>query len=747
MLILTFAKLTSQELEWANSLGGANGDVGNSIVTDNSGNVYVTGYFIGTSDFDPGVGTYNLVSNGSADIFFAKYSKNGDLVWAKSIGGVGIDISESIEIDATGNVYITGTYSNTVDFDPSAGTQNLTSNGNTDVFYAKYKNNGDLVWAKSIGGVGVDQASSIDIDASGNVHIVGVFNGTVDFNPDAGILNITSNGSTDIFFSKYNRNGNLIWANSIGSVGNDVGSSIKIDALGNVYITGSFTNTADFDTGIGTFNLISNGGYDIFFAKYNSLGKLNWAKSVGGIDNDRSIELELDSKGRIYITGFFNNTVDFNPDIGTFDLTSIAQDIFFAKYSNYGELFWARGIGGGILDQGTSIVTDALGNVYITGFFRGTADFDPSTNTLNLTSAGNSDIFYTKYNERGSLEWAKSIGDNSVDQGNSILVDASGYVYIVGVYSGTADFDPGAGTTNLTSAGGTDVFYAKYNQFELATITTNAISLIGPNSALSGGIISNDGYAFVTARGVVWDINPNPTIALSTKTNNGTGTGSFVSSITGLNNNTTYYVRAYATNSEGTSYGIEYTFTTTTSIELDGNQDGILDSTQNYVYTFKYFDIFDFTNTKLMTIVDLNNYTLSEVSSSKPIELSYYYPYGFINFKVQASQTQVKIYFHGTSSFAGYNYRKLFADNLMRNYDFAEFGSEILGGSTVATVTLTLIDGGIGDSDGIVNGIITDPGGPAILASTNIPTLSEWARIVLISMLLILGVWKIRKYV
>ncbi|MBW8050176.1 MAG: T9SS type A sorting domain-containing protein [Cytophagales bacterium] len=175
-------------------------------------------------------------------------------------------------MDASGNAYITGDFYGTADFDPGAGVQNLTSVGVRDIFFAKYDANGNYLWAKSIGGTSADFGNSIATNASGNAYITGFFYGTADFDPGAGVQNLTPVGINDIFFAKYDANGNYLWAKSIGSTSNDAGYSIATDAFGNAYITGFFVATADFDPGAGVQNLTPVGGSDIFFAKYQDSG-------------------------------------------------------------------------------------------------------------------------------------------------------------------------------------------------------------------------------------------------------------------------------------------------------------------------------------------------------------------------------------------------------------------------------------------------------------------------------------------
>ncbi|MEP3118082.1 MAG: SBBP repeat-containing protein, partial [Alphaproteobacteria bacterium] len=449
-------------MTFANSIGATGLDRGYSISVDSSGNSYVTGFFRETVDFDPGAGTTNLTSAGGSDTFIAKYNSDGTLAWAKNVGGTGHDFAYSIEVDSSGNSYVTGAFNGTADFDPGAGTTNLTSAGSSDVFIAKYNSDGTLAWAKNVGGTISDYGQSIAIDSSGNSYVTGYFYGTADFDPGAGTTNLTSAGTSDTFIAKYNSDGTLDWAKNVGGTNGDQGQSIQVDSSGNSYITGNFQGTADFDPGAGTTNLTSAGNDDAFIAKYNSDGTLAWAKNSGGTDFDIGYSIEVDSSGNSYVTGYFQGTVDFDPGAGTTNLTSAGvKDVFIAKYNSDGTLDWAKNVGGTSDDVSYSISVDSSGNSYVTGIFQGTADFDPGAGTTNLTSAGNDDAFIAKYDSDGALVWAKNVGGTSDDYGQSIEVDSSGNSYVTGYFSGTADFDPGAGTANLTSAGSSDVFLLK----------------------------------------------------------------------------------------------------------------------------------------------------------------------------------------------------------------------------------------------------------------------------------------------
>jgi hypothetical protein len=468
-LLLAVATLQAQTFEWAKSFGGNGSDWSYSIAVDAAGNLYTTGYFEATVDFDPGTGTFDLTSAGQSDIFVQKMDAAGNFVWAKSFGGIGSDRGFSIAIDAAGNVYTTGEFIATADFDPGAGTFNLTSAGDRDIFIQKMDSAGNFVWAKSFGAGYTDWSISITTDAAGNVYTTGDFEGTVDFDPGAGTFNLTSAGYYDIFVQKMDSAGNFIWAKSFGGNGNGCYSNfITVDTAGNLHTTGFFCGTVDFNPGAGTFNLTSATGYfSIFVQKMDSAGSFIWAKSFGGNGSGcYSASITVDADGNVYTTGYFEGIVDFNPGARAFNLTSAEQrDIFIQKMDAKGNYIWVKSLGGIDSDEGKSITVDAAGNVYTTGYFRETADFDPGPGNFNLTSAGKSDIFIQKMDTAGNFSWAKSFGGNGGGgYSYSIAVDVAGNIYTTGYFYGIVDFDSGAGTFNLTSAGGRDVFVQKMSQ-------------------------------------------------------------------------------------------------------------------------------------------------------------------------------------------------------------------------------------------------------------------------------------------
>ncbi|WP_300566468.1 SBBP repeat-containing protein [Flavobacterium sp.] len=284
---------------WVKVIKGYFGSSGNSLALDSNGDVYLTGRFMGRIYFTSSISTDTYYTQSASDIFLAKYDADGNYLWSKQIGGSGgSEIPNSMILDNSNNVYITGSFTGNSDFDPSASNANITSKGATDAFLAKYDANGNYIWATGMGGINSDSSISMNIDNS-SIYIAGNFMGTSDFNPSSGVANLTSVGNNDVFFAKYDTNGNYIWAESIGGPLNDNVKSLTIDSNSNIYLSGIFSATSDFDPSLSNANLTASGGSDIFLAKYNLNGNYLWAKRIGGTTSfDTANSLAVDSSNK-----------------------------------------------------------------------------------------------------------------------------------------------------------------------------------------------------------------------------------------------------------------------------------------------------------------------------------------------------------------------------------------------------------------------------------------------------------------
>jgi hypothetical protein len=403
------------------------------------------------------------------------------LDWAKQFTGV--SQIHSMTIDEKGNIYSIGAMGDTVDFDPGAGTFNLMSGGR---FISKLDSSGNFVWAKEFIGV---NANSVITDKSGNVYSIGSFSGITDFDPGPNVYNLPIGGT---FILKLNSSGSFVWAKQLKNI---VGYSLTRDEFNNMYITGNFSGTADFDPGTGVFNLVDKSGNDIFVLKIDSNGNFVWVKQIEG-ENCAGNSIVLDASRNIYTTGHFYGTTDFDPGTGTSYLTS--GGIFISKLDSSGNFSWAKQFEA-TSAVSASIQVDLEGNVYTTGHFANSVDFDPGTEAFNLTSSGERDIFISKLNANGNFVWAKQIGGLFYDRATQLVIDAKSNVYSVGYFKSKIDFDPGISVYNLTSTGDFDIYISKLDasgNFVWAKKMGGPFEDIGNSIAIntSGNIITSGSF-------------------------------------------------------------------------------------------------------------------------------------------------------------------------------------------------------------------------------------------------------------
>jgi hypothetical protein len=322
-----------------NALWAEGGEgVAYSTTADALGNVFVAGIFARSIN----IGAYTLANLDTsttsyyADIFTVKYGTSGNIIWVKSAGGLKDDNGPYIDVDTFGNVYVTGSFNSSSMTIGAFTINNSNNSGNNgyDIFIAKYDAMGNVLWAKDAGGIGsADYANSIATDPSGNAYITGTYYtpsitfGTITlYNTD------TSSTSTNIesFIVKYNQQGDVVWANGIGSNSWDYGYGICTDVSGNIYVTGTYSTPITF--GSTTLQNAIPGLFNAFVAKYNASGNVIWAKAVDGGASDYSYGIDADVAGNVFITGVTNTAPLI---LGTDTLVyGTNWDMFLAKLGN-----------------------------------------------------------------------------------------------------------------------------------------------------------------------------------------------------------------------------------------------------------------------------------------------------------------------------------------------------------------------------------------------------------------------------
>lgn len=304
-------------------------------------------------------------------------------------------------------------------------------------------------WAKSAGGTDGDIGYEVCADDSGNVLATGVFRGpTITF----GTTTLTNGGDGDIFIAKYDVLGNVLWAKQAQGNSGEEPYGITTDSSGNIFITGTFeSDTLTFDS----IKLFNTSYYDLFIVKYDPLGNVLWAKSAGCNSSVIGCSIVADTVGNTYLTG------NFSCATLVFDSTTISgtagSDFFVAKFDPLGNVVWAKSEGGSGNEAVHTILTDAGGNLYLSGYFNSPL---LTLGTTTLASAGSTDIFVVKYDISGNVIWAKSVAGTFQEGVLDICTDISGNVYVTGGYS---NMPVNFGATTITRTGDYDVFILKYD--------------------------------------------------------------------------------------------------------------------------------------------------------------------------------------------------------------------------------------------------------------------------------------------
>jgi hypothetical protein len=385
------------------------------------------------------------------------------------LGGAGNDYGKDVAVDAAGNVYVTGYIASAADFDFGPGVTELPGLVPADVFLAKYNPRGELQWARRMGSQGADMPHSVIVAPDGSLLLHGYFTGVVDFDPGEGTLNLQSRGARDIFIARFDGNGGLVRVVGFGGEGDDEGMDLEVDGSGNLYITALLTGTADVDPGAGVVEHTVEGTGDVLVAKYGADFSHQWSFRLGAAGEDQGAGIDVDASGRVFVSGSFQQTVDFDPGAGERLLTSAGgNDLFVARYGADGAHLWSHRMGGpgnDVMAPG-GIDLDASGRVLVTGRFSGTVDFDPGAGTASLQSAGSEDCFVARYSPAGAYELGFRIGSTALDGGHRVVVDAAGDILVAGWFRNTVDFDTGAATASVTArgtGGAGDLFVAKYS--------------------------------------------------------------------------------------------------------------------------------------------------------------------------------------------------------------------------------------------------------------------------------------------
>jgi hypothetical protein len=442
--LLVYTQFTyAQAEQWAFSYGGAQNEINAGIVVDANDNIYQSGHFAGTVDFDPGSNVASYTSAGITDIFITKFTPDGNWLWTKTIGGVGIDEAKDFAIDQTGNLVILGIFSSTVDFDPNAGNNTVTSNGSRDGYVLKLTTDGDFVWVRTFGGTSAEQTECLTTDLSNNIIFTGKFLDIVDFNPGAGTYNLDAEiPSYSRYYAKWSEAGDFIWAETLIENSVIVYDMIA-DNTGNIFYAGSFTGTADMSPGTPIYELQAetSGGItsDGYIMKMDASGNMIWAKDYGNTANDEIYALYFNSAGDL-ITGCTTATatlMNVNPLNGT--------------------VIWSKLFGGRIYD----LTLDSNNQIYLCCSFNGTVDLDSTPFEASYTAEGYSAGAVMKLSATGDYIWSGLYSGEIGSYAYEIDIQNNDDIIVSGVFDDVVDLDATDEVSPYTSNGMNDIYVLK----------------------------------------------------------------------------------------------------------------------------------------------------------------------------------------------------------------------------------------------------------------------------------------------
>jgi hypothetical protein len=432
-----------ETLLWANHYGSTADQAGQGIALDHSGHTVIVGWFHGGIDF--GGGSFASLTNDSG--FVASFGADGQHVWSRAFG-FNTSHAYAVAADSSDNVIVAGSFSGMVDF----GCGTLTSQGNQDIFVAKYDVTGACKWSQRFGGPGDQIAYGVAGDAMGNIVLAGVTSGSAVF----GTTTLTSSGTQDqdAFVAKLDQSGTPQWAKRFGDPAAQFAASVAVTPDGNsIVVVGSVSGSATIDGK----NIVSAGGQDAFVVAFDGGGNAQWVKRAGD-EGDPSNPTDqwasavaLDADGSVIVAGAYEGTINLGAGLAA---SKGGKDVFVAKYTSAGSALWNKSYGDSADQVAFGVAVDSLKDVFVAGGMQGTVNFGGGA----LASMGGDDIFLVKLDASGAHVWSDRFGDAGDQRALAVAADSAGSVAITGTLASTADFGKGP----LTSTGGTDVFVALF---------------------------------------------------------------------------------------------------------------------------------------------------------------------------------------------------------------------------------------------------------------------------------------------
>jgi hypothetical protein len=476
LLVLSGINAQNKSFDWGFSIYGGQGTLQqtNDMVLDKEGNIIATGYYTDSGlDFDPGTSNNFLSGHGGKDVFVAKYNQDGKFIWAFGIGSNLDDEGKSICIDHEGNIFITGYFHGVMDVDPGEKIFSIFGEpGYKQTFIAKYNGkDGSLIWAGMIKSSSDNTGIDISADASGSITLSGNWRSNIRvpivLEPNNQEYYKLSEGEQTGFIAQYDgKTGKIKWGGILSGTNAFCEITAHItDSKGNIYTTGHFNESVDFDIHESRNEHKSNFG-STFLAMYNEEGSLKWVNTFPhGSPAKTNIlhDLCIDNSGNITITGALEVETDLDPSLATAYVTpKSSQNILLAQYDALGNYKWSNIIGSETVARGLTIAASPAGTIYLAGVFKNQLNPNPVSSSTTLFGF-ETDIFMAKYSENGQFIWAEKLGGSLDDTVSAIVVDGKGKLVLGGAVDGSGNFDPTQQQQALFAGNKGDIFIAKYD--------------------------------------------------------------------------------------------------------------------------------------------------------------------------------------------------------------------------------------------------------------------------------------------
>ncbi len=419
------------------------------IALDVQGNILLTNSFNHGYDFDPGPGDMILYARSEFDAFLSKFDSSGDFVWVRTWGGDGLrggytgTFGQAVVTDSSGDIYVVGTYTDPVDFDPGPKNEFRYPCGSS-AFLSKFNPNGDFLWVRTWGG---SFSLRIAMDESDTLFITGYYRGKFDFDPGPATFELDGDG---VFLSSFDRDGELQWVRTWEAFDenatylksrSELTRDIDLGKDGEIYVTGQFLGTVYLEPDPGSNVHTSMGETDMYLSAFETDGNFRWVRAWGGPRYDESCGVAVDSLGNVYACGSFEDTVDFDPGSGT-QLRTVSgkpyrTESFLSKFSSNGDFLWVRTWGDENGVWNDDVELDSNDNIYVTGCLKsGIVDLDPGPGNHPIAAVGRTDAFLVMLDHNGSFVNASVWGSSRrADRGRSVIVDDSGNVYVESLWN------------------------------------------------------------------------------------------------------------------------------------------------------------------------------------------------------------------------------------------------------------------------------------------------------------------------